>query len=587
MRSGSRSPPPGGAPGGLTPPALLTGGWSPSLSLNFIGPAAGACGSQAQSPLPSPLAKAMSAGGMPEVRPAGWLVGPHVPAAAAPALASPVATTPAGIAPGSYVYGNSGASSRQLSPRVMRSASWSSGGPGFSLATAPGARPVTPSQRTLPAVVVATTAGTATVRTASAGVPVATALASPRSSIGVVGPVALRTLAPAQPALPQQRRLLVGLGDRSASPSSQARQQSSSPADAQRAVATTTFAAAGATAESPAGPPDVGATAGDEDTVDSLRAQLTREQERGKSLEAALARAKTTVSELQDVLRNVYLKQFERDERFRSVQSSEASPPTYGSGDFEDIFSPRYARPGLSGESSVIDLARGDDVASVGRRGGGAGTQYRGGSERSDVPSVLLALFRKVLELQSWCRVLGSSGTSARGLSPSRSNGRPSSGTRTAGSDRGTAGACGGGGGRSGGAFQWPGCFPPRGGNLVEEEVRNHLCCHGGRSVSRHELQAYIDSLQLAHVASAMVTQVILTVAGIDLGDGACSAAKFAAALLGCGIAGSGAGDDKDFKVHVLGANGPGGGGNVIGKNAGGIAGGRPGILAPRSPRCR
>jgi len=67
--------------------------------------------------------------------------------------------------------------------------------------------------------------------------------------------------------------------------------------------------------------------------------------------------------------------------------------------------------------------------------------------------------------------------------------------------------------------------------DAVDGEVRQAICFHGNNLVSKHELQAYIDSIRLSHVPSPMVTQIILMLLGLDLGEGSCEVSRFVGLL--------------------------------------------------------
>lgn len=66
---------------------------------------------------------------------------------------------------------------------------------------------------------------------------------------------------------------------------------------------------------------------------------------------------------------------------------------------------------------------------------------------------------------------------------------------------------------------------------VLEAEVRGHMCLHGGRSVSRNELQVYLEGLCLTHVSSSMAAQVILMLLDLDPGVASCSTSRFINAI--------------------------------------------------------
>jgi len=124
--------------------------------------------------------------------------------------------------------------------------------------------------------------------------------------------------------------------------------------------------------------------------------------------------------------------------------------------------------------------------------------------ERYNLPSVLLALFRKTVEQQSQLRASRSS--AHQGSHASLPSGGSASSSRPSLSCSGPTAA-------------------------FEAEVRQHMSLHGEGSVSRHGLQVYIEGLRLALVSSVMVTQVVLALLDLNTGESVIDVSRFLGAL--------------------------------------------------------
>merc|ERR1712137_311949 len=62
----------------------------------------------------------------------------------------------------------------------------------------------------------------------------------------------------------------------------------------------------------------------------------------------------------------------------------------------------------------------------------------------------------------------------------------------------------------------------------IETELDRYLGLGGDGTVSQHEIQAYVDSLHLTQVSTEMVTQVILLLLDLNLGETRCDVSHFA-----------------------------------------------------------
>merc|ERR1712157_415542 len=72
--------------------------------------------------------------------------------------------------------------------------------------------------------------------------------------------------------------------------------------------------------------------------------------------------------------------------------------------------------------------------------------------------------------------------------------------------------------------------FSGSSGSSVVVEVRDHVCVHTDGAVTRHELERYVEELNL-NFSAAMTTQVVLAVLGLDVGGDHCNATRFARTL--------------------------------------------------------
>eukprot|EP00928_Gymnodinium_smaydae_P039272 TRINITY_DN26853_c0_g1_i1.p1 TRINITY_DN26853_c0_g1~~TRINITY_DN26853_c0_g1_i1.p1 ORF type:complete len:534 (+),score=148.61 TRINITY_DN26853_c0_g1_i1:111-1604(+) len=264
---------------------------------------------------------------------------------------------------------------------------------------------------------------------------------------------------------------------------------------------------------------------------DALRLERARAAER----EAELQAARGQVSELQATLKESYLMQFEEaQERQRLEASVEALRQELGGAldqrrqlaaelarqrdllqRSEERHNEREARLyEASGELSLAEEVI-DDIASSKCIG------LRRFFERYNMPSVLLSLFGKTLELQAQVR-------SHRGLHGALTHGSASHASLSS----------------VGAASCTVASLPPPsllGGcgssprlatisSLLEGEVRQQVCLNG--SVSRHSLQTYVESLRLQNVTSSMVVQVVFALLGLSASDTAFEAARFTSTLL-------------------------------------------------------
>jgi len=229
-----------------------------------------------------------------------------------------------------------------------------------------------------------------------------------------------------------------------------------------------------------------------------LETLLACERRRILELQEALGQAQTQVSELQATLKDCYVRQFEEAQQrealenqcealTRDVQRLRSERERLGQEvsqrrDELARSEARHAQRELrlyeaSGELSLAEEVI-DDITSSRCSG------LRRFFERYDLPKVLTCLFCKVVELQGQLRA------------------------------------------RS------PGAAPAPAALAVEAEIRQHLNLHREGAVSRHALQAYVEALHLPHASSAMVTQVVLALLGLNLGEGFCDVLRFTGLLL-------------------------------------------------------
>eukprot|EP00929_Paragymnodinium_shiwhaense_P089671 TRINITY_DN49816_c0_g1_i1.p1 TRINITY_DN49816_c0_g1~~TRINITY_DN49816_c0_g1_i1.p1 ORF type:complete len:521 (-),score=118.69 TRINITY_DN49816_c0_g1_i1:129-1691(-) len=279
--------------------------------------------------------------------------------------------------------------------------------------------------------------------------------------------------------------------------------------------------------------------------------QLDAERERSSGLETLLAEAREQVAGLQGNLKESYVRQFE-DARQKQVLQEHVSAL------LQDVEQTREQKRVCSEEvirhreqlakqqalrahhEKQLEEATGelslaeeviDDITSSKCVG------LRRFFENYNIPSVLLALFRRTMELQGQLRVLLPPGPqptlAAVSLRAGGSQGIRSSLSRGS--------LC------SSGAEQHvasPSNHSPMSPatataltaaclqSLLDGEVREHVSLQADGRVSRNGLQVYVESLKLARVSPTMVTQVVLALLGLKLGDGSCEAARFTELLL-------------------------------------------------------
>merc|ERR1712232_937810 len=68
------------------------------------------------------------------------------------------------------------------------------------------------------------------------------------------------------------------------------------------------------------------------------------------------------------------------------------------------------------------------------------------------------------------------------------------------------------------------------GAGVLEAEVRQHMSL-SGQHVTRQGLQVYVEGLRLMWVTAGMVTQVVLALLNLDLGDSPCEVSRFVGML--------------------------------------------------------
>lgn len=244
------------------------------------------------------------------------------------------------------------------------------------------------------------------------------------------------------------------------------------------------------------------------------------ERQTNSQLEASLVQSETTVFELKATLKDSYMRQFEEahqrqalEQRFSSLVGENARmrvQRTNLNGELdakreelsraESLQVEREQRlVEASGELSLAEEVI-DDITSSKCVG------LRRFFERYNLPVVLLAFFRKVVELQAQSHSRGS--MVHNGSSASLASGNSE-------------------------------CMSPRAslrGSMsllardpLEFEAKHHMSTNG--SISRHELQAYVESLHLGQVAPGMVVQVLLALLDLNLGEGNIDPPRFAKLL--------------------------------------------------------
>lgn len=296
--------------------------------------------------------------------------------------------------------------------------------------------------------------------------------------------------------------------------------------------------------------------------IGELEARLASERQRGLELEGSVAEMRATANDLRKALREAYEMQFQeasRSERL-SQQCEDLAEEKMHIEDLRQNMTLTMARhqdelarsevlaaereQRLAEASDELCLAEEviDDIASSKCIG------LRRFFERYNLPAVVVGLFRKVLELQAQLRMAGG-GNSARGH-PSSSPSARGGGSRTPGGCSSSP--------LSGSPSASPAspqhasasAFPPSSPTVrasaasplptfsaasaavsLEAEVRYHMCLRGEGVVSRNELQTYVESLHLNRVSSAMVSQVVLALLGLDLGEQLCEASRMVALL--------------------------------------------------------
>mmetsp|Transcript_150938 Transcript_150938/g.267060 ORF Transcript_150938/g.267060 Transcript_150938/m.267060 type:complete len:480 (-) Transcript_150938:144-1583(-) len=256
--------------------------------------------------------------------------------------------------------------------------------------------------------------------------------------------------------------------------------------------------------------------------IQSLEAVLDCERKRVAELSSDLAQARAQVADLQATLKDSYMRQFEEASQRQTLEqhfSNLVSDMTQLRSEHETLnLEISHKREELarcevqhsehekrlheaSGELSLAEEVI-DDITSSKLVG------LQRFFSKYNLPGVVTALFRKVLELQGKTRARGcmttftqsqssiGSGASSPTTSPLHSS--PSA----------------------------PVTFSP-----LVSEVRNYLTINKDGTVSRISLHTYIEGLHLQVVSASMVTQVILALLDLDLGEGPCDVHRFIAAL--------------------------------------------------------
>eukprot|EP00448_Togula_jolla_P014186 CAMPEP_0170584032 /NCGR_PEP_ID=MMETSP0224-20130122/8472_1 /TAXON_ID=285029 /ORGANISM="Togula jolla, Strain CCCM 725" /LENGTH=495 /DNA_ID=CAMNT_0010907439 /DNA_START=30 /DNA_END=1515 /DNA_ORIENTATION=- len=262
---------------------------------------------------------------------------------------------------------------------------------------------------------------------------------------------------------------------------------------------------------------------------------LRKERATVGELEAEVTSARTQVAELQATLKDSYMQQFEEAQRRKpltdQIETLERGMEKL-KGERERLIekvarqqedlaalTECHADSEMRLHEASRELSIAEEVITDITSSKCAGLQRF--FEKYNLPSVVLALFRKTVELQGLCRrgggvAVGTVSTSSI-ASPCASSPRGS---------RASVGSC---------------CAStPRGGlhgaqtsysssSLLEAEVRQNVSLNG--KVSRSELQAYLEGLRLANVTAGMVAQVILVLLDLDPGEGSFDVGRFIYAL--------------------------------------------------------
>lgn len=248
---------------------------------------------------------------------------------------------------------------------------------------------------------------------------------------------------------------------------------------------------------------------------------LVSERQRVSQLEASLGEAETTVSELKGTLKDSYMRQFEEahqrqalEQRFSTVVGENAQMRVQRSslnGELDTKREELLRAEALQNEreqrlveaSGELSLAEEviDDITSSKCQG------LRRFFERYNLPVVLMALFRKVVELNAKAHSNGSMMHAASNASLASGNSEclsPRIGTR--------------------------GSLSLLARDPLEFEVKHNMSTNG--LLSKCALQAYIEGLHLGQACTtAMVTQVILGLLDINLGEGHVEPKRFAMLL--------------------------------------------------------
>lgn len=253
-----------------------------------------------------------------------------------------------------------------------------------------------------------------------------------------------------------------------------------------------------------------------EGTISNVEKLLRAEKERVASLEAALAQSQAQVKEQQATLKEAYVHQFEEVQLRQGVEQRLSSVIFDVSNvrnerntlqttleqkckeiaDHEELHQLRDVRlHEASGELSLAEVVI-DDITSTKC----VGTKRF--FERYNLPGVLVSLFRKTIELKSLQR----DGSVTRRLSVSSTGSAPAS----------------------------PGASPSSKKSAsasLAADVRSALGLQKNCNFSKRALHTYVESLHLTQVSTAMTTQVLLALLGLNLGDGPCDVSRFVAAL--------------------------------------------------------
>lgn len=256
-----------------------------------------------------------------------------------------------------------------------------------------------------------------------------------------------------------------------------------------------------------------------------LEALLARERQRSTETEALLSRAreqlvhtKAQLAEAQSTLKDCYIRQFEEtqhrqklEKHVGSLRSEVAQLKEHRESlgiateqqredlsRMETVLAERQARLHEASEEMALVDEMIDDMSSSKVVG------LKRFFEKYNLPGVLVSLFRKVLELQGAVRykVNNPFGSQSSTSLPTALS-SPS---------------------RSGSSLRQSG--------TIEAEIMQHMSFHGDGTVSRHELQVYVEALHLSHVSSSMVCRVVLALLGFDMSAGPCHCSKLIGALV-------------------------------------------------------